>query len=181
MATLGEYLFYAATLVDDDPSNSVWRISPAIISFLVKKIGSYEEDELVRFYACKTLENITSQSITIGQQFCNMESIQSLVVLFLSTRNEDLKASAIVSLTHIGRLKNTFIDSIIAALGGVDKLCEILTRENAIHRTQQAVLTLINFSLSMPAAAVAASNANSNANSLNTMNNSGNMSMLNNE
>jgi len=60
LATLGEYLFYAATQVDEDPSGSAWRIDSNCLNYLLHLIRNTEEDEIVRFYACKTIENIAS-------------------------------------------------------------------------------------------------------------------------
>lgn len=148
MATLGEYLFYAATLVDEVPSNSVWRISASTITFLTKTIENNEEDELVRLYSCKTVENITSQSVAMGLLLCKKETVIALVSLFDGgSRNEDCRCSAMVSLSHLARLSRDLLEGIVAQLGGVWRMCEILKGENASHRTQQATLTVIIFHL----------------------------------
>ncbi|KAL4477046.1 hypothetical protein ABPG72_015359 [Tetrahymena utriculariae] len=144
LATLGEYLFYAATQVDDDPINSIWKVQPQVLSFIVKTIKNYEEDELVKFYATKTVENIASQSVTVSQYFCNQDTINALAGLYLFTRNENLKISVIVSLSQIARLNNSLAEFIILQIQGIPNLKEILVGDNAPTRIQQAVLTLIN-------------------------------------
>jgi hypothetical protein len=42
------------------------------------------EDETVRFYACKTLENITAQSNSAGDRFASVEAINFLLAIFLA-------------------------------------------------------------------------------------------------
>ena len=36
---------------------------------LVKTIKNNNEDELTRFYVCKTIQNITAQTKTVGSRF----------------------------------------------------------------------------------------------------------------
>ncbi len=59
IAALGEYMFYAATQLDDEQCEQCWEISDDAIAIIVKSLRD-SEDETVRFYACKTLENITA-------------------------------------------------------------------------------------------------------------------------
>ena len=59
IAALGEYLFYAATQLDDEQADPVWEIPDEAIFTVIRSIRS-SEDETVKFYACKTLENITA-------------------------------------------------------------------------------------------------------------------------
>ena len=59
IAALGEYLFYAATQLDDESADPVWEISNESIAIIIKSL-KIQEDEIVRLYACKTLENITA-------------------------------------------------------------------------------------------------------------------------
>lgn len=59
VASLGEFLFYAATQLDDEQADPVWDIPQAAIVTIIKCLGVGEE-ETVRFYACKTVENITA-------------------------------------------------------------------------------------------------------------------------
>ena len=59
IAALGEYMFYAATQLDDEQADSCWEISDEAINMIVISLKN-TEDETVRFYACKTLENITA-------------------------------------------------------------------------------------------------------------------------
>ena len=52
-------MFYAATQLDDEQADPVWNLAPVAIKSLIKCLQQ-GEDEIVRFYACKTIENITA-------------------------------------------------------------------------------------------------------------------------
>jgi serine/threonine-protein kinase ULK4 len=58
IAALGEYMFYAATQLDDEMADPIWELSDDAIDIIVRSLDSMEPDRTVRFYACKTLENI---------------------------------------------------------------------------------------------------------------------------
>jgi serine/threonine-protein kinase ULK4 len=59
IASLGEYLFYAATQLDDDQASKQWHISKEAVGALIQSLKAYE-DEIVRYYACKAVENIAA-------------------------------------------------------------------------------------------------------------------------
>ena len=68
IAALGEYLFYAATQMDDDQVDMSWEIGDPHVNSIKESLRN-GEDDIVRFYACKTIENITAQSIAAGEKF----------------------------------------------------------------------------------------------------------------
>jgi serine/threonine-protein kinase ULK4 len=105
IAALGEYMFYAATQLDDEQADPCWQIKDDAILCIIRSIKD-TEDEVVRFYASKTLENITAQSVSAGDRFATVEAANYLLTLFLSnTPNENLKISAAAALSHICRLQ----------------------------------------------------------------------------
>lgn len=59
VASLGEFLFYAATQLDDESADPIWEIPQQAIMTIIRCLQAVE-DETVRFYACKTVENITA-------------------------------------------------------------------------------------------------------------------------
>jgi len=83
IAALGEYMFYAATQLDDEQADQCWEISDDAIAVIVRSLRD-QEDETVRFYACKTLENITAQSNSAGDRFATVEAANSLLAIFLA-------------------------------------------------------------------------------------------------
>lgn len=58
IAALGEYMFYAATQMDDEQVDPVWQISDLCVAAIIRCLRVSDEDDIVRFYACKTLENM---------------------------------------------------------------------------------------------------------------------------
>lgn len=73
-------------------------------------------DEIVVFYAVKTLENITAQSQSAGARFATPESATYLLQIFMGLmspggssiplyQNESLRTSAAVALSHVCRLQ----------------------------------------------------------------------------
>ena len=81
VASLGEFMFYAATQLDDEQADPVWSLNPIAIKSLVKALNQ-GEDEIVRFYACKTIENITAQSISAGCNFATLEVATLLLNIY---------------------------------------------------------------------------------------------------
>jgi len=77
-------MFYAATQLDDEAVDPVWELSNDSIAVIVRNLRmDAESDEIVRFYACKTLENICAQSNSAGQKFTTLETINHLLAIFL--------------------------------------------------------------------------------------------------
>jgi len=51
-------MFYAATQLDDEMADPIWELSEDAINIIVESLEDQESDRVVKFYACKTLENI---------------------------------------------------------------------------------------------------------------------------
>lgn len=66
VAALGEFMFYAATQLDDEQADPCWEIRDDSINAIIKSLkvetttSGEVSDETVVFYAVKTLENITA-------------------------------------------------------------------------------------------------------------------------
>lgn len=82
IASLGEFLFYAATQLDDENADACWNIEDDAISTIIRALKP-TEDSVVRLYACKTLENITAQSNSAGHKFATLETVHALIGIFL--------------------------------------------------------------------------------------------------
>ena len=59
VSALGEYLFYAATQLDEESADPVWNFSGDVVLAVTGSLKAHEDD-VVRLYACKTIENITA-------------------------------------------------------------------------------------------------------------------------
>lgn len=76
-----------------------------------------DEDEIVKFYAVKTIENITSQAQTTGIKFSNNETLLLLISIYISTKNEGLKLSCSICLCNICRINVSLAQVCIEKLG----------------------------------------------------------------
>lgn len=88
VAALGEFMFYAATQLDDDQADPCWEIKDEAVNGIIKALrvqgdSDFIPDETVVFYAVKTLENITAQSNSAGGRFATVESANYLLQIFL--------------------------------------------------------------------------------------------------
>lgn len=99
------------------------------------------EDDIVKFYACKTVENITAQSISVGTKFANLEFASAFFSLYTSTKNEGIKICSAVTLGHISRLNPNLTWPILEKLT-LRHICTSFTDANA--RIQQVFITMIN-------------------------------------
>lgn len=68
-------------------------------STLLKVLRNTAEDDIVRFYVCKTIENITAQAKIVGAKFAQLDIMLSLVSLYATAKLELMKVS-IVSCFH---------------------------------------------------------------------------------
>jgi len=107
-----------------------------MVSLLLKTIQS-KEDEIVIFYACKTIENITAQSINAGTKFASLDFVTALHSIYTTTKNEALKVCAVVCLGHIARLNGSLIWKIIEKFS-VRHICSSFSESNA--RIQQVYI-----------------------------------------
>lgn len=60
-AALGEYLFYAATQMDEEEYDEAWEIDSQVVTIITSEILESDDDNC-RFLAIRTVENITAQS-----------------------------------------------------------------------------------------------------------------------
>ena len=109
-AALGEYLFYAATQMDE--SQNEWEI-PTTIFALVMRTCKSAEDEAVRFYACKTIENISAQSQRAGCRFSTNDVMTTMISTYSTSKHESFRCSVSVVLSHIIRLNTSLIQSFL--------------------------------------------------------------------
>jgi serine/threonine-protein kinase ULK4 len=146
MAALGEFLFYAATQLDDEQADPIWEISDDAINCVVAILGE-EKDSVVKFYACKTIENITAQSISAGERFATPEAASSLLNIYLNSESEGFRIVASVGLSHLSKLNPSLFPVIFETI--TPKAFFGVFKEGHA-RTQQAYITMLNLALRMP-------------------------------
>ena len=143
IAALGEYLFYAATQLDDDQASSSWRIPEEAVNAILLWMKPYE-DEIVKFYACKTIENITAQSMSAGHLFASTATWKWLLDSFLNSNKESYIITAAVALSHIWKLNPSLFNYVIEYIP-LEDICRVLTESQS--RIQQAFITMLNIAL----------------------------------
>mmetsp|Transcript_8196 Transcript_8196/g.16118 ORF Transcript_8196/g.16118 Transcript_8196/m.16118 type:complete len:1213 (+) Transcript_8196:4271-7909(+) len=146
MAALGEYLFYAATQTDDEHSDPVWEVSTSQVALLIR-VMRQTDDEVLRFYAVKTIENITAQSQSAGVRFAISDTATQLIAVFNTSKLETLRVSAIVAVSHVTRLNPSLFAGVIERLT-LRTIVSCLTEGSA--RVQQAILTMLILGLQSP-------------------------------
>jgi len=146
VASLGEYLFYAATQLDDEQADPIWEIPPQAIAIMIKCLQA-GEDDIVRFYSCKTIENITAQSISAGCHFATLEVATLLLNIYHTTKNDALKTSAAVSVSHICKLNTTLFPTIFESISCYQFSLAMVEGQ---QRIQQAFITMLNIALTQP-------------------------------
>jgi hypothetical protein len=105
------------------------------------------EDDIVRFYACKTLENISAQSISAGHKFATLETANHLLGVIATAKNENFKTSACVALSHVCKL-NASLFPIAFEKITCKAFCAMLS--DGQPRVQQAYITMLNLALTTP-------------------------------
>lgn len=101
----------------------------------------------MKFYACKTIENITAQSISAGERFATPEAATSLLHIYLKSENEGFRIVASVALSHISKLNPSLFPVIFEEITPV---IFFNTFKDGHARTQQAFITMLNLALRMP-------------------------------
>ena len=105
------------------------------------------EDEIVRFYACKTIENITAQSISAGCSFTNLDVVTLLFHVYNTVSDESFKVSSAVSISHICKLNTTLFPTIFTSLTSRNFASAL---HDGSPRIQQAFITMLNIALTQP-------------------------------
>ena len=170
VAALGETVFYVSAQDDSgaDASNgsigshsakdSQWSLPGGVISALVRCLKD-ETDEVVRHYACKTIENVLAQgNLEYRRRFCLVDVGVRLLELSQHSRNEALQASCAMALAHMFYLVMTsdpsggrgdapimsgarFITKVFEK-GGLPGLVDTL--RDGQFKQQQAYLNIVN-------------------------------------
>ena len=101
-ATMGEYLFYVATQ-EETPENKEWSIKKKYLDILLYCLEK-PRNEVVKFYTIKTIENICILTKVSKGYFASSEDYTlSILNVYLSTDNPELKLSSISTVSHLIR------------------------------------------------------------------------------
>lgn len=112
-ATLGEYLFFVTTQAEGEEESSNWRISNESLSSLIYAIDM-NRDDTVKFYAVKSIENITALTQIARVYFTSDDIFLSkLLEVYNKSKNSELRLSAIYSISHLIRLEPVLFKNLL--------------------------------------------------------------------
>ena len=142
-ATIGEYLFFVATQAEGEEETTVnWTITEENANILLWAID-YSRDDVVKFYATKSIENITALTMISKKYFASNESfLVKFIESYNYTKNAELKTSVVYTISHLIRLEPRLYRIFIEKKG----LIEIKRNlEEETSKNQQALINCILF------------------------------------
>ena len=143
-ATVGEYLFYVGTQEEAPDNNNEWRINKKYLDLLLYCLDK-KRNEIVNFYAIKTIENLCILTKVSTKYFGKNDFFDKILQIYLNTNNSELKYSAISTISHILRQNSSLIQYFF-------KSSQILTNRNILlgenENVTQCLINCILFSIS---------------------------------
>ena len=146
VACLGEIVFYIASQPAAERAQADWQLPPDVPPAWLLSLA--DEDEIVRHYAAKALENVcTTGDAAIMQPFANRAMILQLMTLASASsgKSEFLKASAVYAATRLALVVDRSLLPIVSA-------SLLSVRSSASATTAAAASPLSNDSLTSPSA-----------------------------
>ena len=121
IATLGEYLFFVSTQVEGEEisldEGTKWGVSNESLTALLYALN--HNDEAVKFYALKTIENIATLTTIAKVYFTQSDDYVNKIADIYNEvcENKDIKTSALATIGHLIRhepsLMKCFVDKIL--------------------------------------------------------------------
>ena len=142
ISTLGEYLFFVATQVEGEENESEWSISKEVLSSIL--IALSHPDEKVKFYALKTVENISCKT-TISKTFfaSNDDYINKIIDIYNENcENPEIHTSALSACSHLIRHENSLLKNFVEK---IDTLNIVLEKET--QKNQQFIINCLLFGI----------------------------------
>ena len=130
-ATVGEYLFYAGTQEEAPDNDNEWKINKKYLDILLFCLDK-NRNEIVKFYTIKTIENLCILTKVSKNYFAKNEFFDKILQIFLSSSNQDLKLSAISTISHIIRHNTSLIQLFF-------KNTQILTDRNVLVNENESI------------------------------------------
>ena len=143
-ATMGEYLFYVGTQ-EEAPDTTEWRISKKYLDTLLYCLDK-NRNEIVKFYAIKTIENLCILTNVSKSYFAKKEFFEKILQIYITSNNSELKFSAISTISHMLRHNSSLIQLFFSNT-------QILTNRNIIlgenENIRQCLINCILFPISI--------------------------------
>ena len=158
IATLGEYLFFVATQAEGENTGEInlldnnnngglrqWNISNESIVSLLYALKHNEE--VVQFYALKTIENTVTLTTIAKTYFAMNDSfVNAISDIYFNERcdNYEIKTSALSTISHIVKLEPNLMKAFIEKFK-VDSLRNCLSKETS--KNQQCIINIMLFGI----------------------------------
>ena len=161
IATLGEYFFFVATQAEGDNTNDLnllldnnnnnntslhqWNISNESINALLYALN--HNDEVVQFYALKTIENTVILTKVAKAYFASNEDfIARISEIYFDERYEniEIKTSALNTIAHIVKLESKLMNVFISKFKD-ETLGNVINKESP--KNQQCIINIILFGI----------------------------------
>eukprot|EP01025_Chloroclados_australasicus_P038646 TRINITY_DN398_c1_g1_i10.p1 TRINITY_DN398_c1_g1~~TRINITY_DN398_c1_g1_i10.p1 ORF type:complete len:1216 (-),score=117.54 TRINITY_DN398_c1_g1_i10:293-3940(-) len=144
-AALGELLYYMASQ-DSEPQGQLskeWEIPPNTLSVLLKLLRP-SEDECAQHYAVKAIENLVTQGGDWAAKFSIQEVVNNLMQIYVSGKNEHLKATAASACYRVLRFSPDLVQPAVERVG-VRLILKSLKDGNT--RIQVSMINILNLAL----------------------------------
>jgi hypothetical protein len=148
IATLGEYLFFVSTQVEAELDQVKLGKKPNWVvtneSLLALLFALNHIDEIVKFYALKTIENICVLTTVAKQYFASNDDFMVKIIELINSEcdNQDMRISAFNTVSHLIRLEPSLLKTFIEKM---DTLSFVIEKEN--QRNQQYIINCLLFSI----------------------------------
>ena len=124
MCALGELLFYIATQKHEEEAAAeadkgvfgAWTVAPGTIR-MVQHMLRTGEDETVRHYAVKTIENIFCQCPSLPSWFVSSECLYAMLGIFNETKAPNLRVSCASAMALLLKRDPTLLGSFVEKVG----------------------------------------------------------------
>ena len=144
IATLGEYLFFVATQIEDeeDENCDIWKISNESVKALLLSLN--HSDEIIRCYSLKTIENISILTNLSKNIFSTEDFLDRIVNIYNENcENLEIHSSALNICSHLIRQEQSLLKDFLDKL--IDPYNIILEKES--ERNQQILINCLLFGL----------------------------------
>ena len=142
ISCLGEYLFFVAIQIEVEENQSEWNISKEALSILLFSLN--HSDEKVKFYALKTIENISCKTKVSKTFFAsNDDYINKIIDIYnQNCENPEIHTSALSACSHLIRHQNSLLKNFVDKIDSLNIILEKETQKN-----QQFIINCLLFGI----------------------------------
>ena len=142
ISCLGEYLFFVAIQIEVEENQSEWNISKEALSILLFALN--HSDEKIKFYALKTIENISCKTKVSKSFFASNDGyINKIIDIYNENcENPEIHTSALSACSHLIRHQNSLLKNFVDKIDSLNIILEKETQKN-----QQFIINCLLFGI----------------------------------